>query len=306
MLKDLNSMEAGRWMAASPQPVQDAVESVETELTIQGIVKQFSLNENTANLLAKMVYYMLIDYVSPDDVARELDAIGIPSEQVKLILNVVKQKIFVPVWNKLPRETNPNASQLKPTMRVSDVSGRHIPNSVPAVQRSTSIPDISKGMYAPPLQSPRYPGQQVEVQVNKVAQQPARQAPLAPGVIGQGQKFVPKHPFVSQAAAKAPAPIVPATGGSLRDAVQSAIRKDEKLLSDHEEPHIDLRTTQAPANLPGVVQPAAHAPMPERAAPQLPIQRVTYPTPPTPPGLPPLTKSYSVDPYREPLDEEGK
>lgn len=74
--------------------------------------------------------------------------------------------------------------------------------------------------------------------------------------------------------------------------------EEKKLLDDHEEPHIEFKKVPPPPppNLPGVIH---HPP-------------ITPPPPSTPPIPPPLPLSpepktavqYSVDPYREPINEK--
>lgn len=115
----------------------------------------------------------------------------------------------------------------------------------------------------------------------------------------------------------------------------------DHLLEDHEEPHIDFkpqsaprpampvmpqaaRTAPPPPNLPGamppapapsapvapkVIQPGNRAPGPipptvaptPAAKPPAPAAGLKFSTPPMPSGA-----KYSTDPYREPIDEEGK
>ncbi len=62
---------------------------------------------------------------------------------------------------------------------------------------------------------------------------------------------------------------------------------EEKLLEDREEPHIEINQIKKPVlptNLPGAIPPAQQKPV--------------SPIPPVP------SKPYSVDPYREPIDEK--
>lgn len=62
-----------------------------------------------------------------------------------------------------------------------------------------------------------------------------------------------------------------------------------RLLEDHEEPHIEFKKTASPPpNLPGVIQPTPI------------LQPPAQPTPPVPPPAP--VESYSTDPYREPVE----
>ena len=80
--------------------------------------------------------------------------------------------------------------------------------------------------------------------------------------------------------------------------------QNEKLLEDREEPHIEFNKTSVPPNLPGVMpQPVISETKPPATIPTInpPIQK-----PVQPPVQIPSIKSYSVDPYREPIDEEGE
>lgn len=122
------------------------------------------------------------------------------------------------------------------------------------------------------------------VPTKSAAAMPLRSATPVPGTApvqaGPGhfhlENKLPNHP-PQQAVPKAPAPppAVPAP--------QPA--EGRKLLEDHEEPSIDIKLdkTAVPPNLPGVPHQAVPAPAP---------------IPPLPPA------SYSVDPYREPIDDK--
>ena len=65
---------------------------------------------------------------------------------------------------------------------------------------------------------------------------------------------------------------------------------NRKLLEDHEEPHIEFKK-MPPPNLPGAIY---HPPIPKPIVPPIPPKPI-----PSPPA-----KSYSSDPYREPIDEK--
>jgi hypothetical protein len=67
---------------------------------------------------------------------------------------------------------------------------------------------------------------------------------------------------------------------------------DEKLLEDHEEAHINFDKTSVPPNLPGVLPSIQPKPTPPVAS-----------IPSAPPPI--SSKPYSVDPYREPIDENS-
>ena len=131
-----------------------------------------------------------------------------------------------------------------------------------------------------------------EMRAARVADQQARQ------IIGDiNQKiFMPLRLKMMQAtvAPASPKPVIPqprpvqtsvpmpkyAPPVAQRPMIAAAPANDEKLLEDHEEPHIDIKK-EVPANLPGVIHIEPQkpvAPIPERP--------------------------YSIDPYREPIDRK--
>ena len=101
--------------------------------------------------------------------------------------------------------------------------------------------------------------------------------------------------------------------GTLGDAVRLALSTEKqpeasKLLEDHEEPHMELKKEEvAPENLPGVMLRPAVASGEEGS----PIATEIRPAFVVPPKVAPVApaaqvapiKSYSTDPYREPVDE---
>lgn len=124
----------------------------------------------------------------------------------------------------------------------------------------------------------------------------------------------------------------PVSRPALREALASVV-DSSKLLEDHEEPHIELGKKPVPArqaapppqNLPGQMPPVQPPPLSKPNVPSGPVApRIVPPggraapvsgaaigIPPAPKVAPPLPKpeiptSYSVDPYREPIDEPEK
>lgn len=101
-----------------------------------------------------------------------------------------------------------------------------------------------------------------------------------------------------------PRPVAPAPSVAARPAIPQKPFDPSHMLEDHEEPHIDLGKPRPvpppPPNLPGQMPPAAATQTPAKPAPPPPAGlKFTPPTMPSP-------GRYSVDPYREPIDEEGK
>ncbi len=88
-------------------------------------------------------------------------------------------------------------------------------------------------------------------------------------------------------------------------AIASPKALNNKMLEDHEEPHIEFtnmapplraRTAPPPPNLPGAMPSVTTA-----NSQPLPPNKISQP--PVPPPRPPV-KPYSIDPYREPIDEK--
>lgn len=82
---------------------------------------------------------------------------------------------------------------------------------------------------------------------------------------------------------------------TLINLIQKPIESSDKLLEDHEEPHIELKTAETP------LRQALRTVLPPDNLPGA-IFHPELPKPPMPPIAP--LKSYSTDPYHEPLDEK--
>jgi hypothetical protein len=162
--------------------------------------------------------------------------------------------------------------------------------------------------------------QEEELSKNKASQQIK---PVVPSVPARPTAFASQQRPAAPSPHIAPLPpkmAMPIAKGSLADAVRKAIAPKsvdaERLLADHEEPHMELTAT-APAPVPAkpesaapIIEPAP--PLPKTPSSVPPVAPVAQPTTPTP-AMPPLTPkapppppitSYSADPYREPIDEK--
>lgn len=93
-----------------------------------------------------------------------------------------------------------------------------------------------------------------------------------------------------------PAPRADASVGSPTHQMASG-QPASKLLEDHEEPHIEIRDKVQGASTP-IIPPSVSAPLKPSNLPLTPPQNLPDALPPPAP-----VKSYSTDPYREPIDE---
>ena len=150
---------------------------------------------------------------------------------------------------------------------------------------------------------------------------PAPRPPVASGVGGSNFNLQNKIPPPAR-----PAGAPPIARPDLRSVLSSVTKEvpklvpGEKLLEDHEEPHIEFhkaptppivpKASPPPPNLPGAMPPQTRPsgllvpPAPPKdgqwKAPTPPQVKSPAPKPPVPPSPPP--QSYTTDPYREPIE----
>lgn len=299
-MKDLFPLEAGRWLDAAPEIVQETVTSLATQQVIEQLGKQFTLHIDVLGLLVKLTSYMLIGYAGPEESLRELRAAGIADQQAQQIIDEIRKRIFIPLRERMMKESE--AKVLQP-----------VKNTVPTDM-------LSQG--GRPIGIPALGTQQPASHFHLENKIPLRSAPpMTP-------RTAPP-PLKSMSGMARPVMIEAA----------KAI-DNSKLLEDHEEPHIEFgkistlvpapaRIAPLPQNLPGVIQsriipagarasfivaptiesptqpPASilrfptEVPMREGSTQSKPIIP-TAPIAPVVSSVPP--KPYSIDPYREPIE----
>lgn len=183
------------------------------------------------------------------------------------------------------------------------------------------MPENPPGYFAPPPQSPRYPNQESANLGAYLRAVP--QARPQPRSINKLQANPTDH--------RPAPPTQPARPEPAPQPAYTRLVESSQLLEDHEESHIEVaRTTQQnlPGALPAVAVPGSRsAPLyqaprpapsiaPIQSAPLIPQElspqkampiRATTPANPAMPITPPhpaAPRSYSADPYREPIDPE--
>lgn len=267
-MKDLSPEEAGRWMEATPPLVQAAVMSPATGQVIEQIGKQYALHIDVVGLLMKLTSYMLVGYVTPEDFLKEVLSVGITDQQAKQIIYELNKKIFVPLREEMRKG---------PPRPTAQMAGNEPLPLRPAVAPSVGGPQSEKHFQ---LQ-------------NKIPPRPLNNPPSGLS----GDRSVKQNDLAA----------APSQRPDLRN-VLAAVTKSpnllngEKLLEDHEEPHIEFRKSVPPPNLPGAPRPSeafgeGGIPPPVSA----PLKPSTLPIASVPP-VP--AKPYSSDPYREPVDEK--
>lgn len=311
-MKDLTQEEAGRWMDVAPLNIQRAVTSDSTQKIYEGLITKYGLHSDVGGIVAKMTSYVLLGYASPQQFKEVLHNAGISDSIVTQILNDINEKIFVPLREQMRNSENvvakpvepapysppaPPQPQRPPAVNAqvpSYASSAGISNKVQG-ERQSSIPQSQPAPLKPyplPL-TPSPASVQTANSTPRFAQQENRIAPLPP-------RFGASRPVFT--ASPRPVP-------------------ERKMLEDHEEPHIEFRSSQPapppvmrsepvartasishaevavptdvggpPENLPGVIQPPPSIPQPPR------------PIPPPPAPMGPIPPPYSSDPYREPIE----
>lgn len=294
----------------APDFVRAAFNDEKTTQIVIDLQKKYQLHVDSAGILAKEVGYLLLGLTNPNKFVIRLKNNNFPNQTVSGIVEEINQKIFSPLQEGEKGGGRIQADQtIKPAV-FSTVS----PSPLPQPMRTSS-----------PSTTPS--GSHFHLQ-NKIP------SPLRPM-----QSSTPVTPYTPS-----PAATVTPTPNSM---------PGNKLLEDHEEPHIEFakvpvvstpstpaRTAPSPANLPGaipsgvippggrssfIVPPKMQYPVPttppatkkeipaivpqESISPRPPERTQAPPTPSTVPTSatpkappPPPPKSYSVDPYREPIE----
>ncbi len=254
-------------LASLPPIIRAYIVAGKYSVVVAALVHKYSLGPVQETVLKNGLVALLMGIDNPDEFATALKSEAqLSDDVVRSIMTDVNQEVFLPLQEEMKRaENTPVAQAPIPT-----------PPAPPRPAAILTPVDPASRSYAPPLQSPRYPGQSADMAASPVLQAtPVR--PSAPGVIREGERFVPpRPPTASSQGVRQPVP--PVTNPGLREVMTNL-----KMLEDHEEPHIDL---------PGALSPATPS---TPAAPSQPRQ-VSVP-------MVPIT-SYTKDPYREPIDEE--
>lgn len=311
-------------MAAAPKVVQDTITSPVTQQELEQLGKQYALHIDVVGLLIKITSYMLLGYANPEESLQALRAAGISEQQARTLIDEINKRIFVPLRERMksgavqPAKPVVSAPQTPTPPRFFHLENKLAPR--PSVAPSVGGP---RGSAVPPrpVQQP-VPAVPATPQPKPV-QPPiaARPSPLAAAigsVLNAQPKVAPQPPRPSSNIAPLPPKFVlPKSFGN------QVSPKPSTLLEDHEEPHIELSKAPMPAKVAEeVVRPVApSAPLQPRVAPpppnlpgampplsslsmsSMPEVAEVHTLPIVPKAVPPMPpQSYTVDPYREPIE----
>lgn len=252
-----------------PKPIRAYLLEDDLARTLGGIAARNNLHVDVSGTLSKSATYMLMGLQSPAETLGELVMAGIDSETAKKILASLNEEIFIPVRERVrnfKEEDEDSAEEIVEAPR--DLVETYQPTTISSVATEEPL--------TPPTPT-------------------AVPAPAPVSVVPRPAPVVPTPP-------PTPAPAIPA--GEYHPQMRT-MATDIEAVREHRmpEPISVAHTTPpvAPIMPPAPPQVVTPPPMPPAPPPQIAPVR---PMPPPPPNLPgaPVVKSYSVDPYREPVE----
>lgn len=320
-------------MDAAPQIVQNAVASPMTQQMIEQIGKQYSLHIDVVGLLVKLTNYMLLGYIRPEDSFQELYAAKISEQQARQIIEDINQKIFVPLREEMRRggggasivgsakplaQSTPMSSKIN-APSTEQKSHFNLQNKInpPVRQIHSDIRPPASQNNPPQKNVPPRPVSIGNARPVLETQQPHKSNTLledreepSPSLTTVERKEVPiptPPPRISFNTVPTPtvAPTVSGNSSPLREALSkvlpgSNVPAPQKVAAPQS---FVVRTTAAELmpNLPGAVSsPASPEPISPKETlipPRILPQEKSQPKPISSP-----LKSYSSDPYREPIE----
>lgn len=239
-------------MQTLPPPIKQYLEQKKYSAVVSRMMTKYTLHIDQAGVLEREIMLLLMGIDNPAEFAQALVGEAKLDQQVASgITKDVNEQIFIP---------------LREEMR----------KGPPAPEATRSSPKPVQGTAPTNVSVPKYFHLQNKIPV-PTSTAPALPRTATPSAGPSLKEVLAAVTRASSETSQGTAKEVPKPAGTT------------KLLGDHEEPHLELKKTEPPPNLPGAI---LHPPLP---------------TPPKapPPLLPkPITPvaPYSSDPYREPIE----
>ena len=313
-------------MQTLPPPIRNYLGQGKYSVVAKSLMTKYGLHVDQGSILEREIMLLLMNVENPEEFTSSLKSdASIPEDVVWKIMIDINQEIFMPLREQMRSGAGnaqpiQSAEPIKPTPPHNEPSFTNPTPANPQFPRPVEVPNVRM---SPPPRT-----QEVNASTPKYFHL-------------ENKIVTPTQP----SAVPTPSPVVPNNG--LADALKQVLHKEddtavnpnEKLLEDHEEPHIEIDKTSVPPNLPGapvsqVIQPGvrfsprlavtpseggpiAHEDKPspilpkaEPLAPSIPpelpkpIPPVVSPVAPVTPTPSTPSRPYSTDPYREPIDEK--
>lgn len=260
-------------MKEVPPPIRAFFASGKVETVAKSLMLKYQLHIDQGAILEREMILLLLGLKNPTEFVQTLLEEGkLDNQTINDIVQDVNAQIFVP----LREEVRRGAGDQAPARPEEPASGAAA--EPPRRESQVQLPPLTTIIPANP-------------------QLPARPAPMLTSV----PRYVPpKKYFHLQNKIPPPPPSPTVREGSLTSL------NPAKLLEDHEEPHLDIRTAKTtetplrqalrtvlpPKNLPGAMPPPLNVPRGGTSGEHSAKQNVV------------AAKPYSSDPYREPIDEK--
>lgn len=257
----LTEQEIINYLDKAPALVQDAVTDPANIRILVSIGTRAGMHTDQIGTLAELNRNMLLGLIAPPEFLSTLAHIGIPETLGKEIMQEINQKIFIPLHEKM-RAAN-SETQISPDKPAPPPAPRYVPENEP----TAIIQEVQQR-----TQSPAAPAQVSVPASVPIATSIAPQPPVAP-------KF--------STAAQLPPKIALPTNvpTSSKEGVSAAV------------PAPSINKLEGRTLPPPVYDPNTARRMSTSSTPPPPSNLPTS-QPPAPPSTP---RTYSTDPYREPL-----
>ena len=240
----------------------------------KNLMAKYGLRIDQAGVLEREIMLLLMGIENPDEFTKALiEEARLDQKTIDSIVQDINMQIFVP----LREEERKNGTMVtpepaKPVMPQPRQESTAAPASVSTYAPSPSEARQLAGVVGPPPQSPKYLYSEDKIISSRPAQPPHSPVVHTTPPL-EGQTFQNSKPIAGN-----------------------------KLLEDHEEPHIEFAKAPMPS-MPRLVTPVPPPSRPMTPSPNLPS---AVPPPPSSPQSRPATppvRPYASDPYREPVDE---
>jgi hypothetical protein len=261
----------------APQPVREVIEDMQTAFTVADLGQKHGLHIDQIGTLAELNRNMILGLVGPEEFLKDLIEAGVSDKDAREMIAEINLKIFVPLREKMRNGPPASPTVAKPTIESQMPAPSGIPATpsipkliVPQVPStpvnpigtlSASAPKgsvqsyappvtgLPKGSISPPLQSPKYFHEEdilPPLQVIKTGLNTGR--PISAPVLKPVPTAKPIPPVLQVQTVQNVKPV-----------------DKEKLLGDHEEPHIEFKVstplaftrTALPPRSPSPATPAA-------------------------------------------------
>lgn len=310
-------------MQTLPPVIRNYLSQGKYSVVAKNLMTKYNLHVDQGGILEREIMLLLMGVDTPDEFTQSLaEEANLNQQTVSSIVQEVNTQIFIPLQEEMRNMARNAVKPMRPAMPM--------PSETTFRSPTPANPQLPQ---RPPLSSaPSYSGaRQVNASVPRYMP-PTPPTPPAPQHFHLENKIPPTPPTPSAS----PSGLASALKQVLHEGGQTPSNPSEKLLEDHEEPHLNIGVSNnvppspRPAVAPsvvgsGIIPPGARfSPIAPRVEPSpvipkvepLPvIPEVEPPAPisssslpltpsPTPSFIPPIAKSYVDDPYREPIDEK--